>query len=124
MIALGWIDFMRTSLLNTKIKVQRGVQSIALSFVLGWGVCAQAVIAQETRCIGTLGPIETQRIRVPRGRTCVLRGTKVRGNIIVDPHATLKAYNAKVRGRVISRSPQLIRLDQKTIVDRITTEIF
>ena len=72
--------------LHFRIKLFWSGRYSVLLGALGFCIFAQStdVNAQDMNCIGTLGEIETGQIRVPRGRTCILRGTIVRGNVTVE----------------------------------------
>ena len=79
--------------------------------VLGFCICVQLtdVMAQEMNCIGTLGEIETRQLRVSRGRTCLLRGAIVKGNVMVERNAILRTYDVRVYGRIIPNRLKLSR---------------
>jgi hypothetical protein len=63
-------------------------------------IAPQAANAEEQSCRGTLGPVTVDNLRVPKGATCTLQGTRVKGNIVVRRGATLVARDIKVVGNI------------------------
>jgi hypothetical protein len=60
----------------------------------------QAALGEESSCRGTLGAITVDNLRVPKGATCTLQGTRVKGTITVKRGATLLASRIKVVGNI------------------------
>lgn len=60
----------------------------------------QAAYGEERSCRGTLGAITVDNLKVPKGATCTLQGTKVKGTIRVGRKATLIATNIRVVGNI------------------------
>ena len=102
-------------------------RQLALSIGMSVGIIfcsAPTAIAQPVICKGNLGNISVQDVHVPAGQFCLLKGTRVGGNVIVNTNATLLAFQAKVEGSIISRNAKCIDLGSSTqirglIPDRI-----
>ncbi len=76
---------------------------LILSALLGALLAAAApaaVLAEERTCRGTLGAITVDNLRVPKGATCELHGTRVKGTIKVGTNAVLRAFGVRVVGNV------------------------
>jgi hypothetical protein len=63
-------------------------------------VAVPTALAEERKCRGTLNAITVDNLKVPKGATCTLNGTKVKGTIKVGRNATLFAMNVKVVGNI------------------------
>jgi hypothetical protein len=63
-------------------------------------VVAPMAVAEETKCRGTLNAVTVDNLKVPRGATCTLNGTRVKGTIKVGRDATLVATSVKVVGNI------------------------
>ena len=75
--------------------------AIAGLVVAGAVVTAPSAWAGDRTCRGTLGKITVDgNVKVPTGKTCTLKGTKVKGNVIVGSRATLRAYSARIDGNL------------------------
>ena len=61
---------------------------------------------------GTFGTL-----KVPDGRTCVLNGTVIQGNIVVGTGATLRVVSVRVGGNVQSRGHALVRVAGRSAVE-------
>ena len=57
-------------------------------------------LANDYTCIGTVGAITVDDLRVPQNATCTLNGTQVDGNIFVENNATLLADDVHVNGNI------------------------
>jgi len=68
-------------------------------------------------CRGTLGAVTVEQVNVPSGATCVLDGTRVRGNVFVRRGATLEAYGARIDGNIQAEDAQEVRTAAGTFVD-------
>lgn len=80
-------------------------------------------IASEVICKGTLGSIVVSNLSVPPGQTCILKGTTVKGDIVVDSNATLLATNTKIQGNITSRGARCIYLGAQTTVEGMVLTI-
>ncbi|MGH2812981.1 MAG: hypothetical protein ACRDI1_09750, partial [Actinomycetota bacterium] len=60
----------------------------------------QVALAEEKVCRGTIGAKTLDNVKVPRGATCTLKGTKVKGTIKVNSGARLEAIDVNVIGNV------------------------
>lgn len=70
-----------------------------------------ASATEETACDGTIGRRMVERVVVPDGATCRLRGTRVGHHVEVGDRATLVARNARVLGSVkATDGPRSVRL--------------
>jgi len=56
--------------------------------------------AEEVKCSGTIGQKTVDNVRVPPGRTCTLKGTRVQGTVKVERNASLKALGVRVVGNI------------------------
>ena len=61
---------------------------------------ARPSFAEEIICQGKLGPITVDNVKVPQGKRCVLNGTRVQGNVVVETGATLQALGVRVIGSI------------------------
>ena len=60
----------------------------------------QVAHAEEKICRGAIGTRTLDNVKVPRGATCTLRGTKVKGTIKINNNARLEAIDVNVIGNV------------------------
>ena len=56
--------------------------------------------ADEIICQGRIGKVTVPNVKVPQGKKCVLRGTTVQGNVVVETDATLQAMKVSVIGDI------------------------
>ena len=63
-------------------------------------VAVPSALAEERKCRGALNAVTVDNLKVPKGATCTLNGTKVKGTINVSRNATLIATNVKVVGNI------------------------
>lgn len=66
--------------------------------------------ADERACRGKIGKKSVDDLRVPRGASCVLTGTRVDGNIKVGRNAVLRARNVRVGGNVQGENSRLVNV--------------
>ena len=57
-------------------------------------------LADEKVCRGTIGGKTLDNVKVPKGATCTLKGTKVKGTIKINSGGRLEAINVNVIGNV------------------------
>jgi hypothetical protein len=88
------------------------VITTALNLIIPSTIAVAAVIT----CKGTLTNITVQSIQVPSGYTCTLKGTIVKGNIVVNNGATLKAIGIKVIGSIQAVGAAFVEIDSNSIV--------
>lgn len=75
-------------------------------FALSLGVAALGLVAAETAaaqdrvCRGVLGRVLADTVTVPAGATCALRGTLVRGDVILGRGSSLNTNRAIVFGSI------------------------
>ena len=79
-------------------------------------VAAQAAQAEERTCRDTIGSTTVDNLRVPRGASCTLNGTKVEGTVKVERNGTLVANTIRVKGNVQSEGSRSITLRQGSVV--------
>jgi hypothetical protein len=60
----------------------------------------QVARAEETVCRGTIRSKTLDNVKVPKGKSCTLKGTKVKGTVKVKGGARLEAINVNVIGNV------------------------
>ncbi|HSQ71598.1 MAG TPA: hypothetical protein VLM87_04185 [Rubrivivax sp.] len=63
-------------------------------------LAAAPAAAEERICTGRIGAIYLDNIFVPDGRSCVLDGTRAKGNIVVGSGATLSARSIVINGNL------------------------
>lgn len=72
--------------------------------------------AEEVTCQGNLGAITVDNVKVPQGRTCTLSGTTVKGNVVVNRDATLRAIGAKVNGSIQAEGAAFVDVSSNATV--------
>ena len=60
----------------------------------------QVALAEERVCRGTRKARTLDNVKVPRGASCTLKGTKVKGTIKINKNARLEAIDVNVIGNV------------------------
>lgn len=87
----------------------------------GLTVVSQAAVATgDTVCDGTIGRRVVERVVVPNGATCRLRGTTVRHNVVVGTGETLIARGARILGSVqATTGPRSVQLLDTNVVGNI-----
>ncbi len=73
-------------------------------------------MANATSCRGVLGSESVEKIYVPRGQTCTLDGTRVRGNVLVAAGASFTSNGARIEGNVQAEDALLVALLDDTFV--------
>jgi hypothetical protein len=74
--------------------------------------------AGDTRCTGVIGAIDVDNVVVPAGATCTLNGTRVKGNIKVEPRARrLTANRVTVGGSIQADGAGAVRVLQGSVVE-------
>ncbi len=76
----------------------------------------QIAIAEEIICQENLGAITVENVKVPQGKTCTLSKTTVKGNIVVERRATLKAIGVKVNGNIQAEGASLVEVNSSATV--------
>ena len=69
-----------------------------------------SALAEETRCVGTIGAVYLDNVFVPDGARCVLDRTRLKGNIVVGTGATLVARSVMVNGSVQAEGAASVRV--------------
>ncbi len=104
-------------------RVRRAGCWAAAGAVVAAGLAAAAPTASattETTCDGTIGRRVVERVVVPDGATCRLRGTTVRHNVVVGPGESLVTRNARILGSVqATDGPRSVRLLDTDVVGNI-----
>jgi hypothetical protein len=80
--------------------MNRTKRSLAILVAAAVTTIPQVARADETVCRGTIGGKTLDNVKVPKGKSCVLNGTKVKGTIKVNGGARLEAINVNVIGNV------------------------
>jgi hypothetical protein len=57
-------------------------------------------MAEERICRGTIGPRALDNVRVPADASCILNGTRLNGNLLVERGASVQANNVRINGSV------------------------
>jgi hypothetical protein len=74
------------------------------------GLAASPAQAEERVCRGSIGAQTVDNLRVPRGETCTLNGTRVEGTVKIENRAKLRAENIRVIGNVQSEGHRRVVL--------------
>jgi hypothetical protein len=82
---------------------------------LGAAALPAGANAEETDCVGALGPVTVDNLRVPEGATCELAGTVVEGTIKIETDATLRAHSVSVVGNVQGENAERVVLASSEI---------
>lgn len=93
-----------------------GVAAITLMGLSTGLMFSNIAIAEEITCQGNLGAITVDNVKVPQGKTCTLNRTTVKGNIVVERSATLKAIGAKVNGNIQAEGASLVDVNSSATV--------
>lgn len=86
------------------------VMLIVLASFLALIVAMPVAMAEERECRGTIGATTVDNLLVPKGATCTLNGTKVKGTVKVANGAKLYASAIRVVGNVQSEGFQAVVL--------------
>jgi hypothetical protein len=86
-------------------KMKRKLIIALAASVLTIALLPQVAHAEEKVCRGSIGARTLDNVKVPRGATCTLRGTKVKGTIKVNNNARLEAIDVNVVGNVQGEGP-------------------
>jgi hypothetical protein len=81
-------------------KIKIALTGAVLGTVFGGLTVATPAFADERACRGTVRAVTLDDVRVPKGASCTLVGTRVKGNIKVERNATLVARKVNVGGNV------------------------
>jgi hypothetical protein len=73
---------------------------VVLTAALMFMSLGPAALAEETVCRGTIGATTVDNVKVPKGATCALHGTTVKGTVKVKRNAVLMAIDVVVIGNV------------------------
>ncbi|WP_346007861.1 hypothetical protein [Janibacter terrae] len=104
--------------------MKRLVSSVAVSGLILTAAAAVApgASADERVCRGYIGKVVVDDILVPRGATCSMYGTRVKGNIKVDSGALLKANKLSVDGNIQTQGHRSIAISGVRIDGNIQVE--
>lgn len=96
---------------------QSQILSTAIALALGSLLSGvPAALAEETVCIGTIGPVTLDNVLVPDGRSCTLNGTRVQGTVLVLTDATLSASGVRVNGNIQADGARAVYLNPGSLV--------
>ncbi len=73
-------------------------------------LAAAPASAEERICTGTIGAVYLDNIFVPDGRSCVLDGTRAKGNVVVGTGATLSARSVSINGNLQAEGSNSVRV--------------
>lgn len=85
-------------------------------------VVAPSASADERTCRGTLRAVTVDDVKVPRGATCRMYGTRVKGNIKVYSGAKFTAARINVDGDIQSQGHQLVKVEDSRVDGNIQLE--
>jgi hypothetical protein len=95
---------------ETMKQMMRMIVMILAGLVLMSGFGAQAAHAEERTCVGTLGAVTVDNLRVPAGKTCNLNKTYVKGTLKVERNATLNAQSIRVVGNIQAEGAKAVNV--------------
>ena len=73
--------------------------------------------AGDTVCVGTLGAVTIDgSVAVPDGQTCILKDTRVKGNVFVYTGATLSANRVQVDGNIQAEGAGAVYVNPGSVV--------
>lgn len=88
-----------------------------MKFILPFSALSTALLlaaapaaAEERSCAGRIGAVYLDNIFVPDGASCVLDGTRAKGNIVVGRGATLQARAVSINGNLQAEGAQSVRV--------------
>jgi thermitase len=79
-------------------------------------------VSGEHRCDSALGPVTVDNILVPSNQTCILVGTRVRGNVKVEAGAALRAIGIQVKGNMQAKAAIDVRISESLISGSVQFE--
>jgi hypothetical protein len=79
-------------------------------------IIPSAITMAAVTCKGTLTSITVQNIQVPSGYACTLKGTIVKGDIIVNNGAILKATGIRVIGSIRIMGTAFVEVDSNSVI--------
>lgn len=88
--------------------------AIMLAAAAAFSSLSLPALAQDRTCRGTLGPVGAETVTVPAGANCVLSGTRVRGDVIVNRGAALRTVRAIVLGNIKSSGGRSLAVAAQT----------
>lgn len=96
---------------------QLGMMSVVSGLMLIYAVGGVSVANAETRvCNGTIGAVTLDNIVVQDDSTCILRGTRLKGNIVVLNRATLAANRVRVNGNIQAEGANAVFVNPTSVV--------
>lgn len=97
--------------------MKRLLPTLAAAGLILTGTVATApgASAADRTCRGTIGKVTVDNIKVPKGATCTLKGTRVKGNVTVASGAALTAHSMRVDGNVQSSGHRSIALGDNVV---------
>lgn len=108
----------RSPNISQNLRLLAAMVAAALLTACGALSAEPALTAQnDEECSGTFGAVTFENLKVPDGRTCVLNGTVVQGNIVVGTGSTLRAQSVRVGGNVQSEGHALVRVAGRSAVE-------
>jgi hypothetical protein len=72
--------------------------------------------AEETTCRRSYGSVTFDNVRVPRGATCTLNGTTIKGTLKIEGGGTLKASSIRVVGNIQGEGHRSVTINGTTRV--------
>lgn len=76
---------------------------------------ASLILAEEVNCQGTISDVTVDSVQVSDRKTCVLNGTRVRGDVKVAANARLKAYAVLVRGSIQAEKAAVVSISNSLV---------
>ncbi len=88
---------------------------VAVAIAIG-AVLATPAFAEERNCTGTIGAIALDNVFVPDGAICVLKKTRLNGNVVVGTNARLTAISVTVNGNVQAEGAQSVTIEGRSTI--------
>src|SRR5438445_12624507 len=86
--------------------------------VAGLLLAASTAHARDTfNCVGVAPAIVNGNVVVPNGATCTMTGTRVRGDVNVEPGASLHAQTVQISGNVLGHDHRALSIDVTSRID-------
>lgn len=104
--------------------MKRLLPTIAAAGLLLTGTVATApgASAADRTCRGTIGKVTVDNVNVPKGATCTLTGTRVKGNVTVRSGAILKASRVNVDGNIQTQGHRSLSVSYSVVDGNIQAE--
>lgn len=91
--------------------------TVVLALALAAGTLFSApALAEERICTGAIGAIALDNVFVPDGATCLLKRTRLKGNIVVGTGASLTAQSISMNGNVQAEGARSVVIQGRSMI--------